>query len=161
GYWRPRWSPDGSRLLMMSTKGCTEGDTCLWMWEKSTNRLAQLNRRGVVEYPGPGPIWLDNQRVMIIESPAGAHASAIGRNRGILAALPQAWAKARDGREVSAITLESGALSAFDSSGPQQQVEVIDVTGTARTLDQGAYLQNQRIAPGSEHVAFLRRVAQV
>jgi dipeptidyl aminopeptidase/acylaminoacyl peptidase len=50
GWWSPVWSPDGSRIALLSTRG---GDNVrLWVWERATGTLRRLTEDGVVDMRG-------------------------------------------------------------------------------------------------------------
>ena len=44
GFWAPKWSPDGQRLSMLSTRG---GRIHAWVWTRATHTLQMISRRGV------------------------------------------------------------------------------------------------------------------
>jgi dipeptidyl aminopeptidase/acylaminoacyl peptidase len=106
----PLWSPDGSHLAMVSTRGTMYS---LWLWERDSRRLRQLADRplhvGIFGAGGEAYIeWTDNQHVIASVLPPGVHP----KDPGLIEPEPMVrakagWAKYLNG-ESSASLLETG-----------------------------------------------------
>lgn len=147
--WRdPLWSPDGSRLLMMGTRGSAYS---LWLWDKRTNKLSQLCERpmhfGVFGALGESYFeWLDNDHAIAVVLPPEVRP----RNPALselppMTAAKAGWAKWMAG-ESSASVLETGRPTRKDAPKPQatdpgdlRQVLRIDIGDGKTTLIMDSY----------------------
>ena len=77
GYWSPVWSPDSSRLAVLSTRG--NDNIRAFVWDRKTATLQQVTTEGIdiaakIHLDGNkhAPIaWLDADRLLTITLPAG------------------------------------------------------------------------------------------
>jgi len=156
GYWRPTWSPDGTRLAMLSTKGLD--NVRLWVWEKATGRLTKLSERGVA-FTLPSPFaWIDNQQLLAVLLSEGEKPLAMTVERRAGDVAMHQWPKAWNGRETTASVLDSGVPVDL-ASRQHEDVVLIDLKGRAQLLESAASILDLRAAPDSKHFAFLKGVS--
>ncbi len=154
GWSYPKWSPDGERLALLSTR---DGNVRLWLWERKTNSLRMLASRGVdVFNEHLGFIWLDPGHVLCSLLAEGEQSPLLRHDTQTIA--PQAWAQASAGRKTTASILESGAPSTESEelrrNGPE--LVVIDVvTAATRMLFEGA-TQDWSVSPTGKTIAYCR-----
>ena len=159
GFWRPRWSPDGERLAMLSTRG---GNVRLWLWTRSSGRLELLSERGAYSvginlYLDPFT-WISNQEVVIALLPPGEKPVRMETQTRVAEITAREWAKAWAGKEPTASVLESGA-PVFLETRPQGQMLMIDVNSrSVRVIATGADFGQPVFSPDKSHVAFLKQV---
>lgn len=109
GWFRPRWSPDGERLALLSVQG---NNVHAWVWEASSDRLRQLTDRQVhMENSGPLLVrWLSPSKLLLAVQEAGTPGQgrllARVSRPGFLAA--QSRQRAWSGRESTAYVVKSG-----------------------------------------------------
>jgi dipeptidyl aminopeptidase/acylaminoacyl peptidase len=158
GYWKPLWSPDGSYIAMLSTKG---GDNVrLWVWEKATGRLTKLSERGIYLTSSPPFAWVDNRRIVTVLLPQGEQPLQMRIGWQTATTAMREWPKARAGKETAASFLDSGVPVDLDDR-PHMQLTVIDVTARAQPLTQAGKVWDIRIAPDGGLVACLEQVAVI
>jgi dipeptidyl aminopeptidase/acylaminoacyl peptidase len=164
GYWSPVWSPDGSRLAMLSTKG---GDNVrLYVWDKAKNAVTRISDRGIDMYAkitlgdgrGGGPVvWLDANSVMIAQLPEGEAPEGFMTVMRSSRVAPGEWAKAERG-EAAVSVIESGS-NAHVQPTKRVELRVFDVVrGSSRVLTSVPYLEGGRtfqIAPNGKDAAVL------
>ena len=166
GYWMPRWSPDGQRLGMLSTKG---GDNVrIWVWEKSTGRLMKLADQGVLlTQKGPTFAWLDNHRLISFLLPNGEQPWQMSADRRGAQSAMREWPKAWKGRETTASTLESG-VPANLGARPQLQLTILSIAGGKQSVGSMAYSTSvwviqpgvpQYLSRDRQRIAFLKLIA--
>ncbi len=153
GYWAPSWSPDGSRLAMLSTRG-DNLTLCVWDGEE----LRQLTTRGVsipdIPYRRPYQ-WLSPEEVLCVLLPEGEQDDVMTIEMKAARKAMEVWPRAWRGREVTASVLESGVRPDL-SRRPQPELVRIDITsGDTRTLATG-FIQDVALAPGHGVIAYLQ-----
>ncbi len=158
GYWAPRWSPDGQRLAMLSTKG---GNVRLWLWTKSSRRLEMLSDHAVDRINPEGPwepyVWVSEKELVVGAMPLGKKPLAM-IDKYVTEALAPEWTKAWKGQEPTASVLDSGVPVVIDNR-PQGQLLIIDVTTrTERTIATGASFGQFVLSPCKRRLAFLKQV---
>ncbi len=160
GYWAPKWSPDGMRLAMLSTKG---GNVRVWLWTRASGQLEMLSEHGVDPIVGPDAswdpfVWISRQELLVKFLPTGQHPLAMTALTRIADFTAREWAKAWRGQEAAVSALESGTTAAIDERS-QRQLAVIDVDRKAqRLIATGASFGQTVLAPGGERIAFLTQV---
>jgi len=152
GYWAPIWSPDGTHVAMLSTKG--GGNVRLWVWEKSTGRLTKLSERGVASWRF---LWVDSQRIAVVLLPEGPQAETTALQKPSLGDTVREWPEAWVGNKVTASGLDSG-VNVDLTNRPQEQLVIIDLTGRKLILDLSVSIRDLRLAPDGRHLAFSREV---
>jgi dipeptidyl aminopeptidase/acylaminoacyl peptidase len=164
GSWMPRWSPDGTHLAMVSTKG--DNNARLWVWSVSARRLTRLSDRGVsLNLPSFGApmAWIDNQRLVAFLLPPGRQPWQMSlEHEAIMTAMRESQ-KAWSGSEPTASVLDSGVFPDL-ASHPQIQLTTLDVRGSEQSLASvpdwiaPAALVAPRVSPDGRHIAFPRLV---
>lgn len=135
GWWDAKWSPNGQRLTMLSSRG---GQVTPWVWERTTDELRQVSRQGVdFEGDDAGCRWLDDVRLLCTAVPEGDRSTPTGSGvRGggpfvgkVAEKVIESWARAARG-EVTASTVDS-----LTFPRERRRLLLIDVrTGTDRLL---------------------------
>jgi dipeptidyl aminopeptidase/acylaminoacyl peptidase len=160
GYWMPIWSPDSTRLAMLSNKG---GDNVrLWVWERGTGSLTKLSDRGVATWAVTPFLWVDNRRLATALLPEGEQPIEMTIERRAATVAMQEWPKNWAGRETTANVLESGVPADLDFRS-HEQLTLLDVTGKAKPIMSTVLGNDQRgrdmrIAPDRQHIAFQRQI---
>ena len=163
GYWMPTWSPNGSRLAMLSTKG---GDKVrLWVWEKATGKLSRVSENQIA-LRSRSFAWVDDERLLALIQPDGDRQDPTYVRYGAgyyTSSIPDAWQKMRNGREPAATVLDSG-VSVDVSKLPQVQLTLLSTRGGEQLLGSSAeWREHERlfpeIAPDMRHFAFPKQVA--
>ena len=163
GFWMPRWSPDGTRIAMLSTRGNNVG---LWVWERATDRLRRLSERGLArpftsKYPLESRfIWLDAKRLAAVLLPEGErpYIDFGAQDAGARATL--AWQKAREGKETTASALDSGVPADLTTRRQQEAVVfTLGATVTTRPVASGVELQELQGSSDGRYLSLLRQVA--
>jgi dipeptidyl aminopeptidase/acylaminoacyl peptidase len=103
GWWAPTWSPDGSQLALLSTRGDAVG---LWLWDSRVRALRRISERppGAPSLSSPPFVWLNNENILY----AGAVAPATTAFQRTISAANAGWTEALDGRTPSTSVLQSG-----------------------------------------------------
>jgi dipeptidyl aminopeptidase/acylaminoacyl peptidase len=146
GYRSLSWSPDGTRLAMLFTKGDDSFRLCVW--EKATGHVAKFTEHPLTL---ASPLtWLDDSHLVAIMelSPLVLGAKAAMRE----------WQRQQEGRTAAVNVLESGG-SGEPMKRPQYEFALVlmDVnTGAVRTLSQAPWFRDIRVSPDDRHVAFLK-----
>ena len=163
GYWAPTWSPDGKRLVMLSTKG-SDNTVRLWVWEKAVGRLTKLSERGVSSWWDP-PVWVDSQHLAVVLLPDGEQSGMMTIERRSAIVAMREWSKAAAGRETTVSALESGVAVDLNTR-TSEQMTLIDVTGKvepvlSRVRDSGQHELGRRslwVASHRQYFAFLNQI---
>jgi dipeptidyl aminopeptidase/acylaminoacyl peptidase len=142
--WRfPKWSPNGSKLIMQGTRG---GRRTLWLWDRMTNTLEQLATESIGHY-GDFYEWIDDRHIMYECLPDGAK---VKRNDGAVVftmlerAVPE-WKNAIEGKKSTESVLEAGVSTTTadrDSvdAGELRQLVLLDVAKRTKKIVIGSYL---------------------
>lgn len=152
----PIWSPDGKRLLLVSTRG---GNRALWVWERENRQLRQFTKHLLARTRisrGLNLDWVDNKRVLCLVLPVGDTLEYDGlyyQPEPILKAKA-GWAKFLEAKETTASVLDAGLpvdTSASSSTRSEQKVPagqpfqlmLIDVTTGISTAVADSYHPSQ------------------
>jgi dipeptidyl aminopeptidase/acylaminoacyl peptidase len=157
GWFSPQWSPDGSRLAMVSTRG---NGLHLWLWDTKTKQLRQISKRPIAFAGGDRRdqpyVWLDTQRLLYtaaLEDGQGA-TDAIAEPTTMEIA-PAEWRKFTDG-QATASPLDSGLAPEMKPTR-SAQLRVLDLHRgeqvIAERIDSGFWVPS----PDGRFVSFLRR----
>lgn len=57
GFWQPEWSPDSTRLALLSNRG---GNVRLWLLDVTTGHLQRLTELAVDVLADPPMLWVSN-----------------------------------------------------------------------------------------------------
>src|SRR5258708_36644427 len=115
GFWAPRWSPDGRRLAMLSTRGATA--VRIFVWQAANNAITAVSQRGTdVGYStilAPTGefgsfVWRDPTTLIATTLPPGELGSALTRSIGIERFATKQWAAAHRGLQPTASIREAG-----------------------------------------------------
>ncbi|MBA2760840.1 MAG: prolyl oligopeptidase family serine peptidase [Segetibacter sp.] len=160
GYWNPVWSPDGTKIALLSTKG---GDNVrLYIWEKNSGRLRRITERGINIQTAtsfsndgtPQPIqWIDNTRLLVTVLPEGQQPRQFSARRQAQRVASETWKKTLQGKEATVSVLEGG----IDVPEPAQQPELMLIdssSGQSRILAKGN-LQLALLSPDRSTIAVI------
>lgn len=155
GHWRPRWSPDGQRLALLSTRG---GNVCAWVCDVASRTLHRLCERAVELGSHASPmVWVSDDEILLATLPVGEQPGRMTIETRAAQIATREWPKAWKGLEPTASALDSGTTEPFHARPQGALVLVNAATGAERTLLTGLF-REMRIAPDGRHVAFFRQV---
>ena len=158
GWWSPLWTPDGSKIAMLSTRG---GNVWLWIWDARTRRLRQISSRAV-DFGGDiheSPyVWIDSQHILCAVLPAGEQPLGMKIELQTPMLASAAWPKVAKGVEATASILESGVPVNLRDR-PQGDLLLIDASGGAEKVIQHGNTRYFQISPNRKAVAFTRQVS--
>ncbi len=153
GYWMPSWSPDGERLALLSTKG---GNVHLWIWEKRSGRLRQVTDRAVDPNATRELFWTSPTQLVVPVLSAGEQPLVMSAEMLSAQIAMREWPKAWAGKEPTASVLESGVPVNVDQR-PQQDLLLVDITGTSKSILTAAGFDQLTRAPGASMFAMLTK----
>jgi len=164
GYWAPTWSPDGSRLALLSNQGNENVHVYLWMsGEAMVRRVADVAVHptasvGVGGDEARGLIWVDNRTVLAVALPADYRPFAYGGDHESQRIATREWQKMTEGKEPSVSVLVSGdgGAAAPPPIGAAALIDVVtsSVTRLAEFRLFGILLPRLLLAPDGKHVAL-------
>jgi dipeptidyl aminopeptidase/acylaminoacyl peptidase len=160
GFWLPAWSPEGTRLAMLSTRG---GNVRLWVWEKSSGSLKPLTERGVDTWDlgDKGPVWISDHELFCPILPEGERPLSMTIEVEAGEKAMREWPKAWKGDETTVSALESG-VPVDVTKRPQGRLLWIDAaTGAQRIAAGAASFRDLRLSPDKRHLAFLAQSEQM
>jgi dipeptidyl aminopeptidase/acylaminoacyl peptidase len=160
GFWLPVWSPEGTRLAMLSTRG---GNVRLWVWEKSSGSLKPLTERGVDTWDlgDKGAIWVSDHELFCPVLPEGERPLSMTIEVAAGERAMHEWPKAWKGDETTVSVLESG-VPVDVTKRPQSQLLWIDAaTGAQRIAAGAASFRDLHLSPDKHHLAFLAQSEQM
>lgn len=133
--WHPVWSPDGSKLAFLVAD--RQAVITPWVWQVRDPQPRRIHGIDVqINFGDPPMAWLDSTRLLFLAWARGAQKHGdlfMSIWRGHYA--PELWSRARQGREASVTTLESGG-KAVDAA--EAEVILVDLAkGSKRTLTRG------------------------
>src|SRR5262249_12424325 len=126
GYFMPSWSPDGSRLAMISTDG--DGFR-LWVWQRLSEQKRLLTERSVNYWFSDEPsfVWISNEQIVCSVLQEGKRPGAIEQRKLATQTAIRGWQKAWAGQEPTASVIDSGVPVDL-TNRPQGQLLLLDVT---------------------------------
>lgn len=152
GYWNPRWSPDGSRLVMLSTRGDRVG---FWLW--NGRKLRRVSDRAPASTLWTSFLWLSNDRLLLAAAPSGEQPGRFTRQVQSAERATELWPKAWRGRKATSSVLESPA-SPEPASG---ELLIADLRShETRSVADGRF-DDLRLSPRQSYVEALRAREQV
>ena len=157
GYWSPVWSPDGSRLAMLSTKG---GHVRLWVWNKADGTLSAWSPRSIQTVGAPPFAWIDNQRLAAILLAEGENPQQMTVERRAATVAMREWPKTWAGTETTASVIDSGVPATLDKR-PQMQLAILTGTGAPQVVGSAYSVRDLRIGPANSYIAALSQVAML
>jgi len=142
GYFDVAWSPDSSKLAMLSTRGMITP----WIWDSATGIVREISR-DPVDFPLSSLAWLSENELVWKTRPPGQLPNMYPEFTTKQAA--KFWKRASAG-ELSADMIESG-------NGEPGTIEAVDVrAGKALPLGQAqVYISSGRLQSGLQPVELL------
>jgi len=155
GFWAPKWSPDGQRIAMFSTRG---GNIRVWVWNKASSHLEMLSERGTNLWLADDLQWISDHELAIPMLSNGKKANLLQFDREIAEVTEKEWARASRGLEATVSILESGSPPSIDGR-PQEQMVVVDVgSGREQIIASGLSFQTLRTSPDGRFLGFLKQI---
>ena len=157
GYFMPSWSPDGTRLAMVSTKG---GGFRLWVWEKASEKIRLLTEENL-NYrfsDEPSIVWVSNEQIVCSILTKGKRPFGIEQRKLAAETAMREWPKAWSGREPTASVIESGVPVNF-ANKPQGQLLFLNaVTGKKKIIANGMF-RLIKLSPDKQYIAVLKQTS--
>ena len=156
GYWAPTWSPDGTRLAMLSTKG---GNIHVWVWDRATQKLRRITNRGVDLYSVVDRpyLWVTSTTLLVAVLAAGEKTPQLLGAMRVAERASAAWAKMRNGKEVSVSVLSSGRKLDFETRLNHQLLAIDIKSGKSRVVSSNA-ARKILVSPDQRTIAFVTKV---
>jgi fermentation-respiration switch protein FrsA (DUF1100 family) len=134
GFFALQWSPDSSRLAMVSSVG---GRLSPWLWDMNRESLKRLTEEWI-DYPRSGIAWVGSEKLIWAEVPVDQSLFAWNDDVGTLgSALELLWKQADEGRVTTAGVLDSPESLFYREIPRGQLVEYNVRLGTSRILYKG------------------------
>ncbi|HEY6246336.1 MAG TPA: prolyl oligopeptidase family serine peptidase [Pyrinomonadaceae bacterium] len=156
GYFAPAWSPDGTRLAMLSTKG---GNIHICVWEAMTQKLRQVSTLpidvySVVDRPF---VWVNSHMLLANVLDANMISPRLLGDLRVTETAVHAWAKTREGRTPSVSVLSSGRQASVSPSSDGQLVAINVDDGTVQTIWKKP-ARKVLVSPDRNKFAFVTKV---
>lgn len=158
GWWSPQWSPNGTKLAMLSTRG---GNVHLWVWDVETRKLKQLTDRGVDingdvhERPY---MWVDDTRILCPVLPEGDKPLGMKIELQTPVIASEEWPKTARGKQAAVSVLESGTEDAL-SKRPQGELLLLSTSDSNQRVILNGNTRSLQMSPTRNAVAFTRQVS--
>lgn len=140
GWFRPRWSPDGERLALLSVRG---EEIRPWVWSRSTGELRQLSDRAVHTYLGRPLLfaWTGPRTLAFAASPEGRPRSGrmLAEDMRPGARAIRQWRRSWSGRRSTASVLDAGVEDGESALSPRKLVAVDVADGGERVVARGRW----------------------
>jgi hypothetical protein len=167
GFWAPRWSPDGKRLAMLSTRGaaCVR----IFVWEAGNNAIAPVSQRctdvgysTLLARTGESGsfVWRNSITLIATTLPPGELGTVMTGSVGIELFATKHWAAAHRGLQATASIRQAG-IGEDQPLSSEEIIEIDVVTASTKVLGSVPY-HGQRwiyIAPDWRHAAVLSQIA--
>ena len=155
GWWSPQWSPDGTKLAMLSTRG---GCVCLWVWDANAKQSRQITTRSVdlVDVRERPYLWVNPQQILVPLLPADQKPNGMMIEIQTPTIATAAWPKTQKGQEATASVVQSGVPVDL-SKRPQSDLVLVDARSGASKVIVQASTQRWHLSPNRSAVAFARR----
>lgn len=141
-FWRPVWSPQGDKLLMLSTRGNNGSFPHLWSWDRATGQLKPLGEEVWDEFYQP--LWISNDQFVTrtltleyLKVESQAHSNPF-RSQGF-SILSSDTVKGGNGT--------SGKEEATESQAATRLVLVSISNGESRVLLKGEFIRDNPNVP--------------
>jgi dipeptidyl aminopeptidase/acylaminoacyl peptidase len=157
GYWAPSWSPDGSRLAMLSTKN---GEVRVCVWQRTTRKIRQITNRNidlysVVDRPF---VWVTSSTLLVNVLPVGEKTLETVGDMRVADRASRAWAKMRTGKEVSVSVLSSERRNEVQTRSTRQLIGIDIDVGRSWFVSDGAP-RKMLVSPAKTAIAFVRKIS--
>lgn len=158
GFWSPVWSPDGSKLALLSTRG---GDGVqLFVWDRNSGKLRQLTKDSVdteVNFGSKGYgssrhlQWINNTEIVVVLKPTGQLPYPVIKSNGSRVLMAEAWSKQSEGVYHSASVVDA-SRSFQQGQYPKNKLVSLNIaSGSVLTYAEG-WFQYSAVSPDSERI---------
>lgn len=158
GWWSPQWSPDETKLALLSTRG---GNVHLWLWDARTHALRRMTERGV-DLSGATRerpyLWVDAGHLLcpLLPGQEQPHSMTVEVDTPRIAT--REWPKVTRGKESTVSVLDSGVL--IDLSKRQQNdLVLIDAKNDDQRSLAHARTRFWQLSPTADALAYARQVS--
>jgi dipeptidyl aminopeptidase/acylaminoacyl peptidase len=153
GFWQPVWSPDGTRLALLSNRG---GNVRLWLLNVATSRLQRLTDLAVDVLADPPMLWVSNEHLLCAALGEGEKPRYLSLLTQAQEVAARQWPEAVKGKRSTASVLESGQ-ERWQPQGHLLRVNTKD--GSVQKLSDGQ-VQYMRLSPDASQVAVARSLGR-
>ena len=153
GWWAPVWSPDSTRLALLSNRG---GNVRLWLLDVATSRLRRLTDLAVDVLADPPVLWASNEELLCAALAAGEKPRYLSLLTQSQEVATREWPEAVKGKRSTASVLESGR-EPWQPKGHLLRVNTKN--GSAQKLADGP-VQYLRLSPDAGKVALARSLGR-
>src|ERR1051325_9597076 len=155
GFWQPSWSPDGTHLAMLSTRG---NNVRLWVREKAGGHLQLMSQRGIAHPESKYAFqfgWIDDHRLAAVLLPEGERSEFVSMVQSLVSTTTRNWQKALAGQETTSSVVESGVPLNL-ASRPQQEAVLFGLPATTQAIASGVDLQDLLVSGDGGYIDLLR-----
>jgi dipeptidyl aminopeptidase/acylaminoacyl peptidase len=153
GFWQPVWSPDSTRLALLSNRG---GNVRLWLLDVATGRLQRLTELAVDVLADPPMLWVSNEQLLCASLAEGEKPRYLSLLVQAQEVATRQWPEAVKGQRSTASVLESGR----EPWRPRGYLLLVNTRGgSVQKLADGP-VQYMRLSPDASRVALARSLGR-
>jgi len=153
GWWAPVWSPDGTKLALLSNRG---GNVRLWLLDLTAHRLKKLTELAVDVLADPPMLWISNEQLLCAALKEGEKPRYLSLMTQAQEVATRQWPEAVKGKRSTASVLNSGG-EPWQPQGYLLRINIKD--GSVQKLSDGP-VQYMRLSPDASQVALARSLGR-